>query len=96
MQDNEIRGVILENFYLELKEFRIQRELSTRGRDNKTNFQEDRESGKLKRYIRGFVAYKDGILCGHHNTNRTTLETYTCSRLTRTNLDIFPVAKEDN
>ncbi len=95
MQDNEIRGVILENFYFELKEFRIQRELSTRGRDNKANFQEDRESGKLKRYTMGFVAYKDGILCGHHY-NKTTLETYTFSRLTRTNLDIFPVAKEDN
>ncbi len=95
MQDDEIRPVELEYYYLTSKEFTIQRELSARGISNRENFEVDLKSGELKRYAGGFLAYKAGVRCGHHS-NRLILETYTFSRLTTENLEIFEVPKKNN
>jgi len=94
MQDNEIRPVELECYYLTHEEFRVQRELSIRGTNNRENFEKDLKSGELERYIGDFVAYKDGIRCGHHS-DRKTLETYTFSRLTIGNLEIYHVPENN-
>ncbi len=89
--------IVLREYVLSLEEFRIkssERRRLNQEPNNKKTFERDLESGILNRYIRTYVAYKEGILCGQ-SCDEDLLKREVHYHLCVPNVDIFKVEKEE-